>query len=454
MNFVFFTPTITASAIGRMASLVVRQLIRDGHSVTVIQAESEELLKLPTHDFGCRLYPWTSVDIKNPDIRAADAVIYQIGDSYEMHKGAVNFLPAIPGIVCLHDFFLGDLFWGWAATRRPEAHGVLRAWYGDAVASSYFRYENNESFIEGTRNTAPMVEWICAHALACVTHSAWGCDRVLNSCPGPVCLAPLAYSASRPIPIESNLRRREGDRLYVLTIGHVNPNKRVARVIEAIGTSAALRDSVTYRLVGRILPETRAEMISQAEALGVNLVVSGEVDDDTLAEAIEQSDIISCLRWPTLEAASASAIEGMLYGKPIIVTDFGFYRDIPDDCAIKVNHENELEDLRSAIEHLASSEQVRREMGARARAWASRTFTAENYARVLLNAVDASLRARPVLSAFNRCSNTLRRWSGSAGMIGRSELIEPLSIFESGPVLETDTGQLRSSDLPEFKGRS
>lgn len=87
---------------------------------------------------------------------------------------------------------------------------------------------------------------------------------------------------------------------------------------------------MNYRLIGAVEPEVMSSLSALAARLGVNLVISGEVDDNELERAFTESDVISCLRWPALEAASASAIEVlMLYGKAVIVTDTGFYADIP-----------------------------------------------------------------------------------------------------------------------------
>src|SRR3712207_9006373 len=44
-------------------------------------------------------------------------------------EGGVRWLADFPGLVCLHDFFLGHLFYGWAQTDRPQAEAILQCWY-------------------------------------------------------------------------------------------------------------------------------------------------------------------------------------------------------------------------------------------------------------------------------------------------------------------------------------
>jgi hypothetical protein len=62
-------------------------------------------------------------------------VIYQIGDNYDFHGGAIPWLDKLPGVVCLHDFFVAHLFNGWAQSNRQVAEEVLRLWYGDEVSN-------------------------------------------------------------------------------------------------------------------------------------------------------------------------------------------------------------------------------------------------------------------------------------------------------------------------------
>ena len=373
MRFVIFTPTVKASAIGRSTSLVTQALKKSGHAVAVVRSEVVSLMQTETHDFGVELVPWTASKQVEELVRGADALVYQIGDNYTYHRGCLEWLERAPGIVCLHDFFLGHLFWDMAQNSKAAALATVRAWYGDAIAKVFFSYKNSDAFIEATKDTAPMTEWVCSMAQGVITHSSWGIQRVLDSCPGPVQIVPLAYDA----PAAELVMRREVERaspkaeFNVLTVGHVNPNKRPESVIRAIGNSTGLREYTTYRLVGKILPLMAERLTDLAKTLQVNLVISKEVDAETLLQAIGDAHAICCLRWPSLEAASASAIEAMLYGKPLVVTDTGFYAELPGDCVRKIREDNEIPDLQLSLEWLAKNESGRVALGRRAADWGS-----------------------------------------------------------------------------------
>ena len=431
MNIILFTPALKASAIGRMANLVSCALISHGHQVTVVRTESTRLLESITHDFGPELIPWNDFAQVENLAEAADAFIYQIGNNYDFHQGCLEWLPKLPGIICLHDFFLGHLFNGWAQGRRHQADAELRAWYGNEIAGRFFSYQNSEAFIEGVRNVSPMTEWVCSMAHGVITHSSWGLDRVLKSCPGPVCVTPLAYDAPKIILSDSDPKSPACNQFNILTIGHINPNKRVASMIQAIGNSSLLRrHSTTYRLVGNIQPEVVIELSNLARKHQVNLVISGEVSDATLAYAIKEADVISCLRWPSLEAASASVIEAMLYGKPVVVTDVGCYSELPDECVCKVRLENEIGDLQTVLEFLYKNEHERVALSGKAAKWASVTFSPDKYAQRLIEVVLSTMKTNPTVNAVNYFVRLMHGWGAEASLPNDRHIIGPLDIFQ------------------------
>lgn len=423
MKLIIFTPAVKISAIGRMTSLVTRALVAAGHEVTVVRAESPRLLAREAHDFHAAVIPWTESNVVADLASQADSIIYQIGNSFEMHQGCLDWIGKLPGTVCLHDFYLGHLFYEWAQAHRDLADEAIRTWYGEEVQTRFFSHSNGEDFLEDTRDAAPMTEWICSLARAVITHSSWAISRVLSSCPGPVHVVPLAYDAPQHLAAPGNM---DHEAFRILTIGHVNPNKRIGSVVQAIGDSALLRERAVYHVVGKIQPETEAELTAFAERHSVRLVMSGEVDDNTLAQAVRQSDVISCLRWPSLEAASASAIEAMLYGKPIIVTDTGFYSEIPDSCAMKIDPYTEVANIRSALEALCTDQGLRARLGDEARRWANDTFRADKYAQRLVEVAIQARQTGPVASAVNYIFDQMSRWGGTNSLLRLDCTTEPL----------------------------
>ena len=433
MKFVFFTPFARASAIGRVTALLIAALDRQGHTAVVVRTERESLLDTSPHGVAVPVLPWIDETQVLAVTRDADAVVYQIGNNYTYHCGGLHWLHRLPGIVCLHDFLVAHLFAEWADHHRDEADAALEHWYGEPSVQEFFEgcASSPQAFADMASQRYPMTEWACSEALAVVSHSHWGMGRVSTACAGPLRVLPLPYDAPGATAQGSADSRQSDDKVRILTVGHVNANKRIDSVIRAIGASPALRAQVSYRLCGLIQPQVAEELGSLAQSLGVELLISGECNDAALQQAMADADIACCLRWPSFEAASATAIEALLYGKAVVVTDAAFYSELPDDCVRKIAPADEVAELRLVLEELADDSEARRRMAARGQRWAQTTFRADSYVRHLAELAPQVAAARPVIDMARTLSTVLSGWNASPELLAADEIVEPLMIFQS-----------------------
>ncbi len=87
------------------------------------------------------------------------------------------------------------------------------------------------------------------------------------------------------------------------------------------------------------------------------------VPEDRLWALMAACDACVSLRAPTMGETSAVVVRALSVGKPLVVSDVGWFRELPDDVAIKVPvGEGEIEALEAALELAAASP----EMGAAA----------------------------------------------------------------------------------------
>src|SRR5207249_1781291 len=99
-------------------------------------------------------------------------------------------------------------------------------------------------------------------------------------------------------------------------------------------------------------------------------------------------DACISLRSPTMGETSGSAIRALSLGRPLVVSDLGWFSELPDDVALKVPvGEDEIPALATALELLASSEPTQLAMSDAARVYVQREHdlgrVAENYAAAL-----------------------------------------------------------------------
>jgi hypothetical protein len=79
------------------------------------------------------------------------------------------------------------------------------------------------------------------------------------------------------------------------------------------------------------------------------------------------SDICVNLRYPTTGETSASVCKVLGGGKACIVSDVGWFSELPDDCVAKVDLDESEEDLLVAyLDRLTADEALRTTMGANA----------------------------------------------------------------------------------------
>jgi glycosyltransferase involved in cell wall biosynthesis len=430
MKLVAFTPGSKVSAIGRMTHLLVQELLSGGHTVIVVCTDSARCRDDQARDFGVETMHWTDAADVRAALTSADAVVYHIGDNFQFHEGGLYWLERQRGIVCLHDFFLGHLFLGWAESNRKRALAILHHWYGEDVARDYFNRAASSEFIALTHRDAPMTEWVVGLASAVVIHSEWGAERVLRACPGPVHVVPLAYDAPPDAGLLSESSVPSGGIMRVLTVGHVNPNKRADVVIRAIGADKRLREGTSYTLAGAIRPEMRCGLEKLAAELSVDLYIRGEVSEQELRQLWSSADVVCCLRKPTLEGASASTIEAMLYGRAVIVENTGFYGELPEDCVRKIRPEHEESDLLKELLDFKVDPVLGKAIGIRAQNWARKTFTAKNYAQQIINLVPLSQKSMLVTEMIQTFVRQLFHWNEAEPLLTLSETIKPIQIFD------------------------
>jgi hypothetical protein len=120
----------------------------------------------------------------------------------------------------------------------------------------------------------------------------------------------------------------------------------------------------------------------------------------------------------------------MLYGKAMVVTDTGFYSELPDDCVCKISIGNEICELRQALERLVADPSACHAMAARAQRWAEATFTARNYAAQIEAMTRLVRSAEPIVAAASTLANYMQEWDASSELLLNDGIVQPLEIFE------------------------
>jgi glycosyltransferase involved in cell wall biosynthesis len=111
------------------------------------------------------------------------------------------------------------------------------------------------------------------------------------------------------------------------------------------------------------------------------LVRDGWVDERRLWALMAGVDACVNLRHPTMGETSGNVIRSLSLGKPLVVSDVGWFSELPESVALKVPVDaREVDTLEAGLELLATRPDVREQMGAAAAELARREHDLERVA--------------------------------------------------------------------------
>jgi glycosyltransferase involved in cell wall biosynthesis len=155
----------------------------------------------------------------------------------------------------------------------------------------------------------------------------------------------------------------------------------VPQLLEAFARIRSDHPGARLLLVGATSPGFDLDRRLQRLGLGGDGIVrEGFVDERRLWSLMAACDIHVSLRSPTMGETSGTAIRALTLGKPLVVSDVGWFAELPDGVALRVAvGDREIDDLTAALRLLAERPDAREAMGAAARELAT---TEHDLARV------------------------------------------------------------------------
>ncbi len=316
-----------------------------------------------------------------------DRVLYQVGNSAFHLTQLEQLLPAVPGVVTLHDAFLSNLL-GWRASQlgemTPFVTTLLRAHGWPAVMmanregrdAAYRRYPCSLAVVRG--------------ALGVVQHSAHG-RAVLAEHYGAGLASlsrsiPLMRMAGAPAP-RALARRRLGlpeDAFVVCSFGAVATTKMPEAILQAWSRTHRRDDRLVF--VGETTAETAALLAGHA---GAGPVATGWVDTPTYRLWLAAADVAVQLRRGSRGELSAAIVDCLATGVATIVNAHGSAAELPEDAVWMLADDCPVEALASAIETLRDDTARRARLGA----------TGRQHAETVLAPATIALRYAEVIEA-------------------------------------------------------
>ena len=314
--------------------------------------------------------------------RGTDIALYHVGNNPDAHAWIVDALRKRPGVVVLHDFVLHHLVAG-MTVGRGDGHGYLDLMEREhGVVGRLLAHGVLDKRIpplwESRPADFPLPTLVLEHATALIVHSRYVRDHARAAgFSGPIAVVPHpAWPAPGTLP------ERVAEGTVLGCFGVVNASKRIPELLRATAAVRKAHPDLTLLLVGSTSPGFDLDRRLQRLGLdGAGLVRQGWVDESRLWALMAGSDVLVNLRHPTMGETSGSVVRGLSLGKPLVVSDVGWFSELPDEVALKVPaDDDEVATLTAALELLASRSDVRDAMGQKAAELARREHRVERVA--------------------------------------------------------------------------
>jgi glycosyltransferase involved in cell wall biosynthesis len=301
--------------------------------------------------------------------RGVELSVFHIGNNPEAHGWILDALRRTPGLVVLHDFVLHHLVAGVTIGRR-DGHGYLEAMEREhGVVGRLLAHGVLDKRLpplwEARPEEFPLAGEVLSRTTGLIVHSHYVEERARAAgYGGPI--ARIPHPAWPNPGIEA--ADVSGDPL-IGAFGNVNQSKRAPQLLEAFARVRAEHPGARLLLVGAESPGFDLDRRLQRLGLdGEGLVREGYVDERRLWALMGACDVHVSLRSPTMGETSGTVIRALTLGKPLVVSDVGWFAELPRGVALKIPvGDEEVADLTAALRLLAERPDVRERMGAAGR---------------------------------------------------------------------------------------
>lgn len=340
-----------------------------------------------------------------PDPPIAEALpIYQLGNNVH-HIDIYARALEEPGIVVLHDFVLHHLL-GEITLREGDLASYLETLaYGHGrIGADAARARLLGVFGDYQQFVFPGNAMLLDRSLALIVHSHHARRRAEEVHPDlPVHHVPMGIPAVEEVTPEVRLaaRREIGipeDAFVVANLGFVTPIKRVDSVLRAFARLRALEPRALLLVVGEVSRQVDLAGLCRELGIADRVRLPGYVPFAAWHAHLRAADVCVNLRFPSAGETSASLLRIMGYGKPVLVSRFAQFRELPEGAAGHVDLGAAEEPvLARYLVELSRDAGLRRAMGDAARRFVQVEHSMSRAASAYGEAIDATFAMRAEL---------------------------------------------------------
>ncbi|MFC6689692.1 glycosyltransferase [Jhaorihella thermophila] len=318
------------------------------------------------------------------------------------HGFVLDALRRNPGVVVLHDLTILYLLQSRLRRRGEDAAalaGTARRLAGEDAARLAEAAFVDRVPLMSLYAEVPGLELMRDVATAVITHSRQGEIR-LRAAGFDGAVSVIPHFARVPPPraraeSRAEWRRRLGlpERGFLLASpGFVSPNKIIGVVLRALAQLPPEAGDWRYLVAG----ENRDPGLRGAiERLGLDnrVMVLDYLPEAAFDGVLAAADLLVNLRFPTSGEASGTVCRALAHGLPCVLSDHGWYAELPDDVAYKITPGRDaavVEELAALLCLAMLDRRGRAEKGRRAAAFAAEMLSPVRAAAGVRAAIEAT----------------------------------------------------------------
>jgi glycosyltransferase involved in cell wall biosynthesis len=314
-----------------------------------------------------------------------DVALYHIGNNL-YHEAIYRTALEFPGVVVLHDYALVGVISSmtWA---REDRGAFIREWGYNYGREGVAKARDILDGLEAQPPDEPLNRRLIESSLGLMVHSDYVRRRVLMSVPlARVFRVPMPWVSHAADAMTRQSARRElgleEEGQYIGCFGFMAPSKQIEPLLDVLSELSSQFPAARLLFVGEPLSWYDLEPLIRERGLADRVTITGYIPLSTWYAYIKAVDLAVNLRYPTLGETSASVLRLLGEGVPTVVSDVGWYAELPDDGVIKIAvGESMREQLAAAVTGLLRDPLSRAELGQNGRSYVAAQHAVQEVAR-------------------------------------------------------------------------
>jgi glycosyltransferase involved in cell wall biosynthesis/SAM-dependent methyltransferase len=394
MRLAYFSPLPPSKSGIADYSAELLPYLASGAEISVFVEQAKEL-RANEDRTDYRVYDVThfnEIEAKKP----FDLCLYHQGNN-PYHEYIYERALVKPGVVVMHEHCLHHLI-AWKTLGRDDEDG-----YWDEMFYSYGRrgsqlaeMRRRDVSSEYQQFLLPLNRRLVNHSLGIIVHNEYAATQLEGLWEPPPIREPQARrhqpNAFSPPPVEIiphhlspkvyELDRWEArecrealglppDRWLVASFGFVTQSKRIPILLSAFKHLLSILPQAMCLIVGEDHWKWSVAPLIEEMGLTGSVRLTGYTNERDFFRYLKAVDVVVNLRYPTAGETSGTLIRALGAGKPVIVSDFGQFGELPDEVCLKAAlGPDEERHLYRQLRRLAYQPALRERLGRNAALWA------------------------------------------------------------------------------------